>query len=292
MSSLARSLRKVFEAISSYPFSTNVTIGGLPFYVQLPLLPPSADHEWALWEDQNAVGDGEFSEPDDEAEELYLTLDRSSTIRLAPWKALLLLDEPSAHAEAADRGGGRVSRSTSGGFAPDQRGRLDSSATAMFGGFWPQQAGSGMSAMPGTASAPDSQTNTPRPAGTPLMRPTPLDSEVTSVADLRELDEDPPLAEESTPLFKMFLAAIKPNLTCVCRPLVRAVGSRQVGRLIAAPRVPLARCSLAEIAQLPNFVDAGIDLKRDLYPLARRLVWKVGFRLALLVRSLLGALTV
>jgi hypothetical protein len=36
--------------------------------------------------------------------------------------------------------------------------------------------------------------------------------------------------------------------------------------------------SLAEIAQLPSFVDAGVDLKRDLYPLARRLVWKVSLR--------------
>lgn len=214
LSPLARALRKVFEAICAYPFSTNVTIGGLPFYVQLPLLPPSADLNWALWEDQNPLGDGVDSENDEEAEEHYLTLDRSSTIRLAPWKALLLLDENSLLAHSASHSQGRMSRSDSGGYPTGTRGRLDSTGTGAFGSFWTQGAMTTLVPGPGTASAPDSQTNTPRPSGTPLLRPVQLDSEVASVAEHRDND-DLPLEEESTPLFKMFLAAIKPNITYV-----------------------------------------------------------------------------
>lgn len=230
MSPLARSLRKVFEAISAYPFSTNVTIGGLPFYVQLPLLPPSANLDWALWEDQNSIGDGVDSDYDEEeGEELYLTLDQSSTIRLAPWKALLLLDDGHAarsgvesqlSSSAGGGIGGRASRSTSGGFGPDPRGRIDSSATAMFGGYWTQPLSSLHTNAPsaptstGNLSAPDSQTNTPRPGGTPLVKPVMLDEDVQSLPGVKE-DEDLPLEEESTALYKSFVAAIRPNLRLV-----------------------------------------------------------------------------
>lgn len=90
ISPLARALKSVYESMLHYPFSATVKIASLPLYVQLPLPPPPVEMDWVWWEE--AVRE-------DQDQRYDLTIGASeqlNSFKLAPWKALLLLDEPAS----------------------------------------------------------------------------------------------------------------------------------------------------------------------------------------------------
>ncbi|CDZ96770.1 Uncharacterized conserved protein [Phaffia rhodozyma] len=253
ISPLARALKQVYEAIKYFPFATTVKIASLPLYVQLPLPLPSVDMDWIWWED---------SIRDDQDQGYDLTIGASgntSSSNLAPWKGLLLLDEPGSSSPPFS---GHSSRVNSKVAWEDQAEPFDRWDKASSGGRSRAASSMGWSCLDRRGSRNDrgsGSTENSTILGGPTLG---LGSTMTAMDqnDLMNGSRNPSIRtgdqkedigdgdlgseEEAFPLFSMFLDAIKPSL------------------------------SLADIARLPQFVDLQVDLERDLYPMAKILVWK------------------